>query len=82
MEYEKGRDYSSTYIIPEAIKSFLSRFQEAVAEQNLYEIQDLYDNRWAKLCCICAVTVSYFKTQHTAQTEHVTTTAWLCVVKV
>lgn len=46
MEYERDRDYKGAYIVPEVIKSFLSSFRDAVADQNLYEIQDLYDNRY------------------------------------
>ena len=40
-------DYGRTqknYIIPEVIKNFLLYFQKSINDQNLYEIQNAYEN--------------------------------------
>lgn len=43
IEYE--RQYQqSTYIVPDIIKSFLTYFQKSITEQNVYEIQNAYEN--------------------------------------
>ncbi|XP_023931619.1 eukaryotic translation initiation factor 3 subunit L-like, partial [Lingula anatina] len=48
LEYE--RQYQqSTYIVPEVIKNFLVYFQKCVHEQNLFEIQNAYENGFNKL---------------------------------
>lgn len=46
LEYERDNRYGSgsSYIVPEPIKLFLTEFYTAITEQNLYEIQNLYDN--------------------------------------
>ncbi|XP_067950431.1 eukaryotic translation initiation factor 3 subunit L-like [Watersipora subatra] len=46
LEYERG--YSS-YIVPDLIKTFLKDFHTAITEQNLYEIQNYYDNGFNEL---------------------------------
>jgi hypothetical protein len=42
MEYE--RQYQSSYIVPEVIKNFLVFFQKSVNDQNLFEVQNCYEN--------------------------------------
>lgn len=47
MEYE--RQYQSSYIVPEVIKNFLVFFQKSVNDQNLFEVQNCYENGFNKL---------------------------------
>ncbi|KAJ8319066.1 hypothetical protein KUTeg_004157, partial [Tegillarca granosa] len=55
LEYE--RQYQqSTYIVPDIIKSFLTYFQKSITEQNIFEIQNAYENGFNKL------TERFFKT--------------------
>ena len=42
-EYEQ-RYQQTSYIVPEVIKNFLVQFQKVINEQNLYEIQNAYEN--------------------------------------
>ncbi|KAK2154394.1 hypothetical protein LSH36_269g04005 [Paralvinella palmiformis] len=37
------------YIIPEVLKNFLTYFQKSIHEQNIYEIQNAYENGFNKL---------------------------------
>jgi len=52
-EYERERGgfgaSGASYIVPEFIKKFLLDFYKAIASQDLYQIQDLYDNGFNKL---------------------------------
>lgn len=50
-EYADSRQQYSQpgYIIPELIKSFLTYFQKCINEQNVYEIQNAYENEFNKL---------------------------------
>jgi len=41
MDYDRPQ---KNYIIPEVIKNFLLYFQKSIADQNLYEIQNAYEN--------------------------------------
>ena len=51
IEYERERGHTgASYIVPEVIKVFLSDFYTAIMEQNLYEIQNLYDNGLVYFC--------------------------------
>ena len=36
--------YPQAYIVPEVIRDFLTYFQKCITEQNLFEIQDAYEN--------------------------------------
>ncbi|XP_060079974.1 eukaryotic translation initiation factor 3 subunit L-like isoform X1 [Ylistrum balloti] len=55
LEYE--RQYQAqTYIIPDVIKSFFEYFHKSVHEQNIFEIQNAYENGFNKL------TDKFFKT--------------------
>ncbi|XP_050393965.1 eukaryotic translation initiation factor 3 subunit L isoform X2 [Patella vulgata] len=55
LEYER-QYHSSSFIVPEVIKNFLLKFQGHILDQNLYEIQDAYENGFTQL------TESFFKT--------------------
>ncbi len=47
MEYEnqyREQYQQQRYIIPEVIKNFLTYFQKCINEQNVYEIQNAYEN--------------------------------------
>ncbi|XP_022317816.2 eukaryotic translation initiation factor 3 subunit L-like [Crassostrea virginica] len=62
IEYE--RQYQqSTYIVPDIIKSFLTYFQKSITEQNVYEIQNAYENGFNKL------TERFFKTSPWPEAE-------------
>jgi len=41
MDYDRPQ---KNYIIPEVIKNFLMYFQKSITDQNLYEIQNAYEN--------------------------------------
>ena len=41
MDYDRPQ---KSYIIPEPIKTFLLYFQKSISDQNLYEIQNSYEN--------------------------------------
>jgi len=41
MDYDRPQ---KNYIIPEVIKNFLMYFQKSISDQNLYEIQNAYEN--------------------------------------
>jgi len=41
MDYDRPQ---KNYIIPEVIKNFLLYFQKSISDQNLYEIQNAYEN--------------------------------------
>jgi hypothetical protein len=41
-----------SYIIPEVIKNFLTYFQKSINEQNVYEIQNAYENGY-ELFMLC-----------------------------
>jgi len=41
MDYDRPQ---KNYIIPEVIKNFLLYFQKSITDQNLYEIQNAYEN--------------------------------------
>jgi hypothetical protein len=43
MDYERHHVQKS-YIIPEVIKSFLLYFQKSINDQNVFEIQNAYEN--------------------------------------
>ncbi|PVD37619.1 hypothetical protein C0Q70_00215 [Pomacea canaliculata] len=47
LEYE--RQYQSSYIVPEVIKNFLLFTQKCINEQNLFEVQNCYENGFNKL---------------------------------
>ncbi|ELT93773.1 hypothetical protein CAPTEDRAFT_152273 [Capitella teleta] len=52
LEYEYQQQQlqpSRSYIIPEVIKNFLTYFQKVIAEQNIYEIQNSYENGFNQL---------------------------------
>lgn len=62
IEYE--RQYQqATYIVPDIIKSFLTYFQKSITEQNVYEIQNAYENGFNKL------TERFFKTSPWPEAE-------------
>lgn len=47
MEYEsqyREQYKQPRYIIPEVLKNFLTYFQKSIHEQNIYEIQNAYEN--------------------------------------
>ena len=47
MRMHRDMDYDQpqkNYIIPEVIKNFLLYFQKSITDQNLYEIQNAYEN--------------------------------------
>lgn len=46
MDYDRPQ---KNYIIPEVIKNFLLYFQKSITDQNLYEIQNAYENGFNKL---------------------------------
>lgn len=57
MEYERQyHTTQSTFIVPDVIKNFLIYFRKCVKEQNLFGIQDAYENGFSKL------TERFFKT--------------------
>ncbi|XP_045214078.1 eukaryotic translation initiation factor 3 subunit L-like isoform X1 [Mercenaria mercenaria] len=57
MEYERQfQTTQSTFIVPDVIKNFLTYFRKCVKEQNVYGIQDAYENGFSKL------TERFFKT--------------------
>nr|KAG5713471.1 hypothetical protein BaRGS_025019 [Batillaria attramentaria] len=47
LEYE--RQYQSSYIVPEVIKNFLLFMQKCINDQNLFEVQNCYENGFNKL---------------------------------
>ncbi|XP_039260947.2 eukaryotic translation initiation factor 3 subunit L-like [Styela clava] len=47
LEYEKQRQHSS--LVPEAVQSFLQFFQKAINEQDIFEIENHYENGWNRL---------------------------------
>lgn len=52
MRMHRDMDYDQpqkNYIIPEVIKNFLLYFQKSITDQNLYEIQNAYENGFNKL---------------------------------
>lgn len=49
MEYEQQYQQQKVSILPDVIKSFLTYFQQYIAEQNVYEIQNCYENGFNKL---------------------------------
>ena len=44
LEYERQYAQQTSYIVPDVIKNFLLVFQKAVNDQNLFEIQNAYEN--------------------------------------
>uniref|UniRef100_A0A8W8MD78 Eukaryotic translation initiation factor 3 subunit L n=1 Tax=Magallana gigas TaxID=29159 RepID=A0A8W8MD78_MAGGI len=63
-DIEFERQYQqSTYIVPDIIKSFLTYFQKSITEQNVYEIQNAYENGFNKL------TERFFKTSPWPEAE-------------
>lgn len=48
MDYDR-RHMQKNYIIPEVIKDFLKYFQKSINDQNVYEIQNAYENGFNKL---------------------------------
>ena len=44
MEFERQYQTQSTFIIPDVIKNFLTYFRKCIKEQNVYGIQDAYEN--------------------------------------
>ncbi|XP_048761523.1 eukaryotic translation initiation factor 3 subunit L-like [Ostrea edulis] len=63
-DIEFERQYQqSTYIVPDIIKSFLTYFQKSITEQNVYEIQNAYENGFNKL------TERFFKTSAWPEAE-------------
>ena len=64
MEYD--RQYmQKSYIIPEMIKNFLVYFQKSINDQNLYEIQNAYENGFVYSTFVFQIT---FKFQHEVET--------------
>ncbi|ESP03793.1 hypothetical protein LOTGIDRAFT_69442, partial [Lottia gigantea] len=64
LEYER-QYHSSSFIVPEVIKTFLLKFQGHILDQNLYEIQDAYENGFTQL------TESFFKTSPWPEAESI-----------
>ncbi|XP_052759791.1 eukaryotic translation initiation factor 3 subunit L-like [Mya arenaria] len=56
MEFERQYQTQSTFIIPDVIKNFLTYFRKCIKEQNVFGIQDAYENGFSKL------TERFFKT--------------------
>ncbi|KAL3877920.1 hypothetical protein ACJMK2_035561 [Sinanodonta woodiana] len=56
IEYERQYQQQQTFIIPEHIKVFLTYFRKCIVDQNVYGIQDAYENGFNKL------TDRFFKT--------------------
>lgn len=57
MEYERQyQSTQSTFIVPDVIKNFLTYFRKCIKDQNVYGIQDAYENGFSKL------TERFFKT--------------------
>lgn len=44
LEYERQRQLSP--LVPEAVQSFLQYFQKAINEQDIFEIENHYENKW------------------------------------
>ncbi|XP_052069972.1 eukaryotic translation initiation factor 3 subunit L-like [Mytilus californianus] len=64
LEYERQyAQQTSSYIVPDVIKNFLMVFQKAINDQNLYEIQNAYENGFNKL------TDRFFKTSPWPESE-------------
>ncbi|XP_063446286.1 eukaryotic translation initiation factor 3 subunit L-like [Mytilus trossulus] len=64
LEYERQyAQQTSSYIVPDVIKNFLMVFQKAINDQNLYEIQNAYENGFNKL------TDRFFKTTPWPESE-------------
>lgn len=55
LEYERQYQPQS-YIVPEVIKSFIIYFHKVITEQNLYEIQNSYENGYVLFLDIYTVT--------------------------
>lgn len=50
LEYERAhQQQSSSFIVPEIIKNFLTYFQKCINDGNLFEIQNAYENGFNKL---------------------------------
>ncbi|KAL5019120.1 hypothetical protein ScPMuIL_004842 [Solemya velum] len=64
LEYERQYQPQS-YIVPEVIKSFIVYFHKVITEQNLYEIQNSYENGFNKL------TDRFFKTSPWPDVENI-----------
>lgn len=47
LELERQRQYTS--MVPEPVQSFIKYFQTAINEQNLFEIENNYENNWNRL---------------------------------
>ena len=63
LEYERQYAQQTSYIVPDVIKNFLLVFQKAVNDQNLFEIQNAYENGFNKL------TDRFFKTSPWPEAE-------------
>ncbi|CAG2221141.1 EIF3L [Mytilus edulis] len=64
LEYERQyAQQTPSYIVPDVIKNFLMVFQKAINDQNLYEIQNAYENGFNKL------TDRFFKTTPWPESE-------------
>lgn len=44
IEFDRQYQTQSTYIVPDVIKNFLTYFRKCIKEQNVYGIQDAYEN--------------------------------------
>lgn len=63
LEYE--RQYQSSYMVPDNIRSFVLYFQKVVQDGNLFEISNAYENSFPKL------TDRFFKTSPWPEAEYI-----------
>ena len=78
MEYERQYQTQSTYIVPDVIKNFLIYFRKCVKEQNVYGIQDAYENGWVVKRYIISFLWSSLRIQ---QNQLSFCVSFLCLIK-